>query len=101
MKLALARVMLFEANILLLDELTNHLVVVNVAYLENYLTLLETCTSSTYCNLTWKIFLTIFFSVIFSHDSGFLDSTITDVLHLNRFKLKRTRQPRGLHEGCS
>jgi elongation factor 3 len=26
-----------------------------------------------------------------SHDSGFLNNTITDVLHLNRFKLKRYR----------
>ncbi|OSD00094.1 hypothetical protein PYCCODRAFT_1469636 [Trametes coccinea BRFM310] len=61
MKLALARAMLFKADILLLDEPTNHLDVVNVAWLENYLTSLKTCTS------------------------------ITDVLHLNRFKLKRYR----------
>ncbi|CAL1703333.1 unnamed protein product [Somion occarium] len=72
MKLALARAMLFKADILLLDEPTNHLDVVNVAWLENYLTNLKTCTS-----------------IIVSHDSGFLNNTITDVLHLNRFKLKR------------
>lgn len=30
-------------------------------------------------------------TVIVSHDSGFLNNTITDVLHLNRFKLKRYR----------
>lgn len=29
--------------------------------------------------------------VIVSHDSGFLNNTITDVLHLNRFKLRRYR----------
>ncbi|KAG8720660.1 translational elongation factor EF-1 alpha [Ceratobasidium sp. 395] len=74
MKLALARAMLFKADILLLDEPTNHLDVVNVAWLENYLTSLKTCTS-----------------IIVSHDSGFLNNTITDVLHLNRFKIKRYR----------
>ncbi|KAF9821654.1 hypothetical protein IEO21_00500 [Rhodonia placenta] len=74
MKLALARAMLFKADILLLDEPTNHLDVVNVAWLENYLTSLTTCTS-----------------IIVSHDSSFLNNTITDVLHLNRFKLRRYR----------
>lgn len=74
MKLALARAMLFKADILLLDEPTNHLDVVNVAWLEAYLTGLTTCTS-----------------IIVSHDSGFLNNTITDVLHLNRFKVKRYR----------
>ncbi|KAF5324672.1 hypothetical protein D9611_004099 [Ephemerocybe angulata] len=74
MKLALARAMLFKADILLLDEPTNHLDVVNVAWLENYLTGLTHCTS-----------------IIVSHDSGFLNNTITDVLHLNRFKLRRYR----------
>ncbi|KAF9484976.1 hypothetical protein BDN70DRAFT_871979 [Pholiota conissans] len=74
MKLALARAMLFKADILLLDEPTNHLDVVNVAWLENYLTNLTHCTS-----------------IIVSHDSGFLNNTITDVLHLNRFKLRRYR----------
>jgi elongation factor 3 len=74
MKLALARAMLFKADILLLDEPTNHLDVVNIAWLENYLTSLTTCTS-----------------IIVSHDSSFLNNTITDVLHLNRFKLRRYR----------
>jgi elongation factor 3 len=74
MKLALARAMLFRADILLLDEPTNHLDVINIAWLENYLTGLKTCTS-----------------IIVSHDSSFLNNTITDVLHLNRFKLRRYR----------
>jgi elongation factor 3 len=74
MKLALARAMLFKADILLLDEPTNHLDVVNIAWLENYLTNLTYCTS-----------------IIVSHDSGFLNNTITDVLHLNRFKVRRYR----------
>ncbi|SCV72493.1 BQ2448_4032 [Microbotryum intermedium] len=72
MKLALARAILFEADILLLDEPTNHLDVLNVAWLENYLTSLKTCTS-----------------IIVSHDSGFLNNITTDILHLNRFKVKR------------
>jgi elongation factor 3 len=74
MKLALARAMLFKADILLLDEPTNHLDVVNIAWLEAYLTSLTQCTS-----------------IIVSHDSGFLNNTITDVLHLNRFKIRRYR----------
>ncbi|KAF8321794.1 hypothetical protein DL93DRAFT_2051614 [Clavulina sp. PMI_390] len=74
MKLALARAVLFNADILLLDEPTNHLDVINVAWLENYLCGLKTCTS-----------------IIVSHDSGFLNNTITDVLHLDRFKVKRYR----------
>jgi elongation factor 3 len=74
MKLALARAMLFKADILLLDEPTNHLDVVNVAWLEGYLTSLTTCAS-----------------IIVSHNSGFLNNVITDVIHLNRFKLRRYR----------
>jgi elongation factor 3 len=72
MKLALARAILFKADILLLDEPTNHLDVLNVAWLENYLTSLKNTTS-----------------IIVSHDAGFLNRTVTDVLHLSRFKLKR------------
>jgi elongation factor 3 len=72
MKLALARAILFKADILLLDEPTNHLDVVNVTWLIDYLTSLTQCTS-----------------IIVSHDSDFLNRTITDTLHLNNFKLKR------------
>ena len=72
MKLALARAILFRADILLLDEPTNHLDVLNVTWLIDYLTGLTHCTS-----------------IIVSHDSDFLNRTITDVLHLNNFKLKR------------
>ncbi|KAG1760411.1 P-loop containing nucleoside triphosphate hydrolase protein [Suillus occidentalis] len=61
MKLALARAMLFKADILLLMSLPTTWI-------------LKTCTS-----------------IIVSHDSSFLNNTITDVLHLNRFKVKRYR----------
>ncbi|KAL7423178.1 translational elongation factor EF-1 alpha [Cryptotrichosporon argae] len=72
MKLALARAILFKADILLLDEPTNHLDVINVTWLIDYLTSLTTCTS-----------------IMVSHDSDFLNRTVTDVLHINNFKLKR------------
>lgn len=72
MKLALARAVLFKADILLLDEPTNHLDVVNVAWITNYL---QTQTQTT--------------SIIVSHDSNFLNNVCTDILHLNRFKIKR------------
>eukprot|EP00899_Mesostigma_viride_P008304 jgi/Mesvir1/17475/Mv08750-RA.1 len=73
MKLALARAMLMRADILLLDEPTNHLDTTNVAWLENYLTGLETVTS-----------------MIVSHDSGFLDNVCTDIIHYEpNQKLKR------------
>ena len=74
MKLALARAMLFKADILLLDEPTKHLDVINVAWLETYLTGLTNCAS-----------------IIVSQDFGFLNNTITDVLHLNHFKLHHYR----------
>ena len=91
MKLALARAMLFKADILLLDEPTNHLDVVNVAWLENYLVSLKHCTSSMYSSIRRDICLLSLFIVIVSHDSGFLNNTITGVLHLNRFKIRKYR----------
>ncbi|KAI9710651.1 MAG: translational elongation factor EF-1 alpha [Chrysothrix sp. TS-e1954] len=71
MKLALARATSFDApDILLLDEPTNHLDVVNVKWLEDFLT----TSKST--------------SIIISHDSKFLDNVIQHVIHYERFKLK-------------
>jgi elongation factor 3 len=72
MKLELARAMLMNADILLLDEPTNHLDVANVAWLQNYLTSLTNVTS-----------------MIVSHDSGFLDSVCTGIIHYETRKLKK------------
>ncbi|KAF9439230.1 translational elongation factor EF-1 alpha [Entomortierella beljakovae] len=72
MKLELARAMLMNADILLLDEPTNHLDVANVAWLQNYLTSLTNVTS-----------------MIVSHDSGFLDTVCTGIIHYETRKLKK------------
>lgn len=61
-----------QADILLLDEPTNHLDVVNIKWITDYLTGLTQATS-----------------IIVSHDSKFLNDVCTDILHLNRFKIKR------------
>ena len=74
MKLELARAMLMNADILLLDEPTNHLDVNNVAWLENYLTSLTNVTS-----------------MIVSHDSSFLDTVCTGIIHYESRKLKKYR----------
>ncbi|KAF8975859.1 translational elongation factor EF-1 alpha [Entomortierella lignicola] len=74
MKLELARAMLMNADILLLDEPTNHLDVSNVAWLENYLTSLTNVTS-----------------MIVSHDSSFLDTVCTGIIHYESRKLKKYR----------
>jgi len=71
MKLELARAMLYHADILLLDEPTNHLDVANVKWLEDYLTGLSNVTS-----------------MIVSHDSGFLDTVCTNIIHYENRKLK-------------
>ncbi|RLN36843.1 hypothetical protein BBJ28_00004595 [Nothophytophthora sp. Chile5] len=71
MKLELARAMLQKADILLLDEPTNHLDVKNVAWLENYLVNLPNVTS-----------------IMVSHDSGFLDTVCTNIIHYETRKLK-------------
>lgn len=74
MKLALCRAVFENPDILLLDEPTNHLDVVNVKWLESYLTT-SPCTS-----------------IIVSHDSKFLNNVIQHVIHYEKnFKLKRYR----------
>jgi ATPase subunit of ABC transporter with duplicated ATPase domains len=74
--------MLFTADILLHDEPTNHLDVVNIAWLETYLTSLKHCTS-----------------IIVSHDSSFLNNTITNVLHLKLLQGSQIpQQSRELHQ---
>jgi elongation factor 3 len=72
MKLALARAMLQRADILLLDEPTNHLDVINVAWVKNYINSLKNVTA-----------------VMVSHDSGFLNDCCTDILQIERLKLKQ------------
>lgn len=71
MKLALARAMLQKADILLLDEPTNHLDVINVAWVKNYINSLKEVTA-----------------IMVSHDSGFLNDCCTDILQIERLKLK-------------
>ena len=71
MKLELARAMLQKADILLLDEPSNHLDVDNIKWLEDYLNSLTTVTS-----------------VIVSHDSSFLDNICTNIIHYEHRKLK-------------
>lgn len=70
MKLELARAMLMKADVLLLDEPTNHLDVANVKWLQDYLV------ENTHIT-----------SLIVSHDSGFLDSVCTDIIHYENKKL--------------
>lgn len=73
MKLALARAMLLEAGLLLLDEPTNHMDTRNIAWLQDYL-------------LTCGITL-----ITVSHDSGFLDTVCTGVIHFEKKKLVKYR----------
>lgn len=74
MKLALARAMLQRADILLLDEPTNHLDVINVAWVKSYINSLKNVTA-----------------IMVSHDSGFLNDCCTDILQIERLKLKHYR----------
>lgn len=67
MKVELARAMLMKADVLLLDEPTNHLDVTNVAWLMNYLTSHNEITV-----------------MAISHDSKFLDTIVTDIIHYER-----------------
>ncbi|OSX66429.1 hypothetical protein POSPLADRAFT_1130787 [Postia placenta MAD-698-R-SB12] len=70
MKLELARAMLSNADLLLLDEPTNHLDRASVKWLEQYL--------MSQTNIT---------CLIISHDSGFLDTVTTDIIHYETKKL--------------
>ena len=74
MKLAMARAMLQNADILLLDEPTNHLDVINVAWVKTYINSLKNVTC-----------------VMVSHDSGFLNDCCTDIIQIERLKLKQHR----------
>lgn len=72
MKLALARAQLYNADIVLLDEPTNHLDKNNVQWLIDFLTKQERMTS-----------------IIISHDSYFLDSVCTGILHFEGRKMRK------------
>jgi len=72
MKLALARAMLLKADILLLDEPTNHLDVKNREWVEQYLVSLKDVTS-----------------IMVSHDTGFLDRCVTNILHMDSLKINQ------------
>merc|ERR1712072_733394 len=74
MKLALARAMLQNADILLLDEPTNHLDVINVVWVKSYINSLDKVTC-----------------IMVSHDSKFLNDCCTDILHVERLKLKHIK----------
>jgi ATP-binding cassette, subfamily F, member 3 len=69
MRINLAKVLLQEADVLLMDEPTNHLDLKSVEWLENFL-------------LTYPKGI-----VIVSHDRRFLDNVITEVAELERGKL--------------
>ncbi|CAH7690725.1 P-loop containing nucleoside triphosphate hydrolase protein, partial [Phakopsora pachyrhizi] len=70
MRLALARAMLCEADLLLLDEPTNHLDRPSIEWLQDYLKAQTRVTIMTV-----------------SHDSGFLDSICTDIIHYQNKQL--------------
>lgn len=77
MKLALARAMMQNPDILLLDEPTNHLDVMNVEWLQKYLV-----------DIAGKTGVTC---LIVSHDSGFLDTVCTHIVHYEGLKLRTYR----------
>ena len=79
MKLAIARAMLWNADVLLLDEPTNHLDTSAIAWLSNYL---KSLTNTTIC--------------LVSHDYDFLADVLTDVIHLSEKTL--TYYPMGFRD---
>ncbi|KAF9524005.1 mRNA export factor elf1 [Crepidotus variabilis] len=70
MKLELARAMLYNADLLLLDEPTNHLDRSSVEWLQKWLMAQKHVTC-----------------LLISHDSGFLDTVTTDIIHYESKKL--------------
>lgn len=70
-RLALAKMLLENPDLLVLDEPTNHLDIETIAWLENYLT-----------NYQGAL-------IIVSHDRYFLDKVATVTLDLNKFSLDR------------
>jgi elongation factor 3 len=74
MKLALSRAMLLHPDMLLLDEPTNHLDQFAIKWLTDYLINLQSCTC-----------------LLVSHDTKFLDSVCTNIIHYENLKLKSYR----------
>lgn len=70
MKLALGRATLQKADIMLMDEPTNHLDVLNVQWVVDYLNSLPDVTC-----------------LIVSHDTAFLDKTVSHIIHFDNLKL--------------
>jgi elongation factor 3 len=70
MKLAIVRAQLSQADVLLLDEPTNHLDSASVKWLGDYLNSLSEVTC-----------------LIVSHDTAFMDATVTDIIHYESRKL--------------
>ena len=68
MKLALARCILIQPDIMLLDEPTNHL---DHATVDWFINRLQNETHATV--------------LVVSHDTGFLDAICTDIIHVSRF----------------
>merc|ERR1711896_56165 len=60
-----------KADIILMNEPTNHLDVINVAWVKNYINSLKDVTA-----------------IMVSHNSGFLNDCCTDILQIQRLKLK-------------
>mmetsp|Transcript_32622 Transcript_32622/g.78400 ORF Transcript_32622/g.78400 Transcript_32622/m.78400 type:complete len:1033 (+) Transcript_32622:72-3170(+) len=75
MKIGLVRAKLMSADIMMLDEPTGHLDVANIAWLTDYINSLKTGPKPTTVIMT-------------SHDSGFLEKTVTHITHFQNRKLK-------------